>query len=198
MCAKNDFMSLINSTVSHEMRNPLNSIINCCRQMKSMIESVQTNVDTNIKEICEIYKIHKIKELRPVIYKQRKIKKKLKELDDQVRIMSSSAHMLKFLVEDILDLAQINAGKFRKNIKKFDVRLAVDEVTDILMFQASGKRIKIITEFIGFETLGQHDFMIFSDMKRLQQVIMNLKSNALKFTPEGGKIWITVHKIDKN
>ena len=70
------------------------------------------------------------------IKSQRRFKQRLKVIYDQynesVMIQESSTKLLKFLVNDILDFAQIRAGKFRKNINVFNVKEAILEIILIL------------------------------------------------------------------
>jgi len=48
-----------------------------------------------------------------------------------MKVQESSASLMTFLIQDLLDYAQIKAGKFRKNIKEFNVREAIEEVMSI-------------------------------------------------------------------
>ena len=71
---------------------------------------------------------------------QNHLKKKLKKLllryIESVKIQMSGEKILNFLVNDILDYAQINAGKFRKYFLKFNIKDCVDEIILILKFKA--------------------------------------------------------------
>ena len=51
-------------------------------------------------------------------------------------VQSSSANLMEFLVQDLLDFAQIKAGKFRKNIKKFNIKEAIESVLNIQSYKA--------------------------------------------------------------
>ena len=53
-------------------------------------------------------------------------------------------------VEDILGYAQLKAGKFRKDIKRFNIQRAINEIIAIQSYQADSKGIVIATDFIGF------------------------------------------------
>ena len=68
--------------------------------------------------------------------------------------------------------------------------------------KADFMRIEVTQEFEGFlndEFDNQDGFMICSDMQRIQQVLLNLQSNALKFTPKGGRVEIKCKYLkDKN
>lgn len=127
--------------------------------------------------------------------------------------MTSSSNLLLLNVEDILGFAQLKAGKFVKNIKKFNIKRAVEDIVSIQQYQAESKEITIETEYIGFPsknnksnsnfssftiqtaTTNDVNFLIESDEKRIKQVLINLQSNALKFTKHGGKIKIIVEYV---
>ena len=114
-------------------------------------------------------------------------------------------------VEDILGYAQLKAGKFRKDLKKFNICRAIEEIISIQKYQAESKNIEIKTKFIGFPPKSQFAekypyfsktiprdcqyLIIESDEKRIKQVLINLQSNALKFTRDGGSIEIVCEFI---
>jgi signal transduction histidine kinase len=122
-------------------------------------------------------------------------------------IQSASSSMLLLNVEDILGFAQIKAGKFSKIEKKFNIKRCVEEIVSILSYQAESKEVTISCQFLGFpskatvnrnsnassDSIGGNEMMnlmILSDEKRIKQIIMNLQSNALKFTKPGGHVFI--------
>jgi signal transduction histidine kinase len=166
--AEGEFLSLINSTISHEMRNPLNSIINQCK-----IDGV----------LCQQFQVM-MKKYREMI--DPSILKKLEAFQDQMfkgnEIQTSSSNLLLLNVEDILGFAQLKAGKFTKIIKKFNIKRCIEEIISIQYYQAKSKEIELISEFYNFpikknlksgDSEGQY-LLIESDEKRIKQVLMNL------------------------
>ena len=87
---------------------------------------------------------------------------------------------MSFLIQDLLDFAQIKAGKFRKNIKQFDIRKIVEEVMCIQRNEANQKQINFEAKF---ENIPHN--LIISDQQRIMQVLLGLQSNAMKFTKQG-------------
>jgi signal transduction histidine kinase len=92
----------------------------------------------------------------------------------------------------MLDFAQIRTGKFRKDISRFDIREAIGEIVNVQALKAEYEGINLGYKVENFEA---GNFVISSDMLRIQQVLLNLQSNALKFTPSGGQVQITCRMV---
>jgi PAS domain S-box-containing protein len=96
-------------------------------------------------------------------------------------ILNSSRHLLR-LINDVLDLAKVESGKMAFRPELIDVEKTVTEVRDILRGLASTKRIRIDLE------ISPEVVEAFLDPSKLKQVLYNYLSNALKFTPEEGRV----------
>ncbi len=96
-------------------------------------------------------------------------------------ILSSGRHLLS-LINDILDLAKIEAGRMELELSKFDFPLAVENAMTLVRERTTRHGIKLEREID--ERLG--DFV--GDERKVKQVLLNLLSNAVKFTSEGGQI----------
>jgi PAS domain S-box-containing protein len=112
----------------------------------------------------------------PVLPQQREF------LDD---ILTSSRHLLG-LINDVLDLSKIEAGKMDFLAEPVEVARVVGEVRDVLRGLAASRRIAVVMEAV--PDLGE----VLLDPAKLKQVLYNYLSNALKFTPEGGKVTLRV------
>jgi signal transduction histidine kinase len=93
------------------------------------------------------------------------------------------------LVDDILDLSRIIGGKLRLNVARTELGAAIASAVDSLQPAADAKRVTL-TAVIG--DLGQVD----ADADRIQQVVWNLVSNAIKFTGAGGHVDVTAARRD--
>jgi PAS domain S-box-containing protein len=100
-------------------------------------------------------------------------------------ILDSGRHLLQ-LINDVLDLSKVEAGKFQFFPELIDLRVLVEEVLAILRTIVAGKRITIRREIDAAVT------GIVLDGSRCKQVLYNYLSNALKFTPEGGEVTVRV------
>ena len=97
-------------------------------------------------------------------------------------IQSGGQHLLR-LVNDILDLSKIEAGKLELHRESVSVADALPEVLTLIRPLAMAKKIHL-------ETAVEVGLLVTADRIRLKQVLYNLLSNAVKFTPEDGSIWV--------
>ena len=96
-------------------------------------------------------------------------------------ILSSGRHLLS-LINDILDLAKIEAGRMELDAGDFDLPQAIDNT--LVLIRERALRRSITVERAVDPKLGE----INGDERKIKQVLLNLLSNAVKFTPEGGRI----------
>ena len=97
-----------------------------------------------------------------------------KEYSGTLRVQTSSSKILIFLVNDLLDFAQLRSGKFRKNLSQFSIKEAIHEVKMIQEEKAEFMGIELVSECEGFSEGRQEEFLICSDLQRFQQVLLNL------------------------
>ena len=116
-----------------------------------------------------------------------------KELRKLIKISLRSANLLLFMINDILDFSQISNGKLRLVFSKHRIMEFVSEIITLFKFQCQQKNIELILE-VSKELTNQ---VLNCDPRRLQQVLLNLISNAVKFTSEG-HIKLKVSKIFEN
>ena len=104
------------------------------------------------------------------------------------KIDMASQHLLS-LINDILEMSRIENGKMELEPVTTDLRATMDEVRDLFANQMESKKIryKIAAEEVT-------DGKVLCDKKRLDRVILNLISNAVKFTPAGGEISVILRQ----
>jgi len=105
------------------------------------------------------------------------------EQRELVKDLQLSADVLLGLVNDVLDISKIEAGKLELSESRFQARLLLDKVSALFSVTLAKKNIRFIQEY---DELGNKEF--YADAQRLQQILINYLSNACKFTPENGQI----------
>ena len=104
-------------------------------------------------------------------------------------ILASGRHLLS-LINDILDLAKIEAGRMELDLEDFDVAQAIDNAVVLVRERATRKGLMLDTQLD--HRLGS----LRGDQRKVKQVLLNLLSNAVKFTPEGGRIEVRAQRLD--
>ncbi|MBN8967416.1 MAG: HAMP domain-containing histidine kinase [Rhizobiales bacterium] len=98
-------------------------------------------------------------------------------------IHNSGVHLLN-LINEILDLSRIEAGRYELNEEPFSLVHVVAECHHLLKLRASSRGITIHEVF-------EHDMpKLWGDERATRQIVLNLLSNSIKFTPQGGDIWL--------
>ncbi len=116
-------------------------------------------------------------------------------LDDQQRDyltkIQSSAQSLLQIINDILDFSKIEAGKLELESVEFSIDDILKNINNILSFKATDKQLELV-----FHISDEVPTRLLGDPLRLGQILMNLASNALKFTETGG-VQISIDVIDR-
>jgi signal transduction histidine kinase len=99
-------------------------------------------------------------------------------------IVSSGRHLLS-LINDILDLSKVEAGRMDLDVTSFDLPMAIENALILIRERATRHGIKV--EHKIDERLGE----VVGDERKFKQILLNLLSNAVKFTPEGGSIGVS-------
>jgi len=92
------------------------------------------------------------------------------------------------LIDDVLDFQKLGAGKMRFNLQANNMAAAVEEAFTTMQPHASKSKVNLALE------LETNLPAVVCDSDRMMQVLTNLISNAIKFTPEGGRILVSVHR----
>ena len=164
--ARNEWLQLMFSCVSHEFRTPINAFMNS-------IQFLESNYQTMVTKLYSWVDNKLAKEV---------LSRHVKESNDKFfKIWKISTTNLMWLVEDILDLAKIEAGTFSLNEQSFWIGSLIKEIQYIFEFQC-------IQKGIAFKIYSSDELLassFCSDVGRIKQVLINLISNAFKFTIQG-------------
>jgi signal transduction histidine kinase len=104
-------------------------------------------------------------------------------------VLTSGRHLLS-LINDILDLSKVEAGRMELDLTSFDVPAAVDNALTLVRERAARHGIALaLTVEEGVDGL-------VADERKVKQILLNLLSNAVKFTPEGGRVEVRVARVN--
>ena len=111
------------------------------------------------------------------------------KLAEHLGKLETSGRLLLGIINDILDMSRIESGKTTLNIEKTNLPQQVSQLDSIIRQQASQRR-----QTFTVNTLMQHE-NVLADPNRLNQVLLNILSNAVKYTPQGGHIRLEVEEL---
>ena len=151
--AANDAKSAFLSSVSHDIRTPMNAIIGFLTLMRDEVNNPDMVLEYNR------------------------------------RIEAASQHLLG-LINDVLDMNKIESGSATLNISEMDMADVIDEINTIIRPQTNAKSqtFEIAATHMSFEHL-------LGDKLRLNQILINVLSNSVKYTPENGTIQLKVEEM---
>ena len=107
-------------------------------------------------------------------------------------IINTSGETLLSIINDILDFSKLRSGEFTVEPKNFSIHEEISHTLELFVASASNKNITIVS-FIDPRIPGE----VYADALRIKQVISNFLSNAIKFTPNGGRIVVEASFNDK-
>ena len=155
--------------MSHDIRTPMNAIVG------------YLNLAKDLHKVCEKCPQYMSKPCPDNI--PDRIFDFLKKID------ASSQHLLA-LINDVLEMSRIESGKMELELEDMNIVTALNEVHDMFATQMKGKNISF-----SVDTSDVRDKFVVCDKNRLNRVLLNLLSNAYKFTPADGKITVTLNQI---
>jgi two-component system, NarL family, sensor histidine kinase BarA len=112
---------------------------------------------------------------------------------EKAEIISKSAKALLNIINDILDISKVESGKYEISKSNFDLKNLLDQIVQLYAVNTKEKNIRFL--YTLDESIPN---FVFSDETRLKQVLSNIISNAIKFTPEKGKVSFDVKLLNLN
>jgi len=109
-----------------------------------------------------------------------------------MEVIARSARSQAQLIEDLLDVSRIVAGKMRLEVRPVIVAPVIERAVDIVRPAADPKGVRLRT------VLDSEVGAVLGDAERLQQVVSNLLSNAVKFPPKGGRVQVALERVDSH
>ena len=115
------------------------------------------------------------------------------KLAEHLEKLESSGRLLLGIINDILDMSRIESGKTTLNIEQMDLLQQIEQVESVISEQAHQRN----QEFRVVTTSVQHEHVL-ADPNRLNQILMNILSNSVKYTPAGGHIRLEVEELPRD
>lgn len=106
--------------------------------------------------------------------------------EEYARDINASGHHLLDLINDILDLSKIEAGKFELHVQDVETVSLVESCLNLVSGRATAAHVQLTAE------LDHGPALVQGDVRKLKQVLINLLTNAIKFTPIGGRVTLRV------
>lgn len=105
-------------------------------------------------------------------------------------LIHDSGKLLLHIINDILDLSKVEAGRLELEEEAFFLRGVIAECLPVVQSHAAQSEIELVTDT-------EDDLVLWADRRIVKQMILNLLSNAIKFTPQGGKIFVKSYATEE-
>jgi PAS domain S-box-containing protein len=114
------------------------------------------------------------------------------DVAEAIPIIERNVRMQSQLIEDLLDMSRIESGKMSLDLQRVDLPAVVAAGIESVRPAAEAKEIRLTSAFSSL------DGVVMGDKDRLQQILWNLLTNAVKFTPKRGKVHVIVRRVDSH
>ncbi|PYJ11776.1 MAG: hypothetical protein DMF06_01655 [Verrucomicrobia bacterium] len=114
------------------------------------------------------------------------------DLEQAVPVIERNVRAQAQLIEDLLDMSRIEAGKLSLDIQPVDLAEIVNASLETVRPAAHGREIRLTSAFSSI------DGVVMGDKNRLQQILWNLLINAVKFTPKGGRVHVVTERSNSH
>lgn len=207
---KTDRRADINTNDEFEdLAHSFNRMLRHMNDAQSELRNVNQNLDAKVDELAQanmrLYDMNRLKsdflanmshELRtPLnsIIGFSDVLQGISSLNDKQRRyaqnIQKSGRVLLEMINDILDLAKLEAGKMEVRPSEFRLEMVLSAQCDMVRSLTDEKNIDLDL------VVDKDDPPVYQDQSKIQQIVTNLLSNAIKFTPEGGRITVTARRI---
>jgi PAS domain S-box-containing protein len=116
----------------------------------------------------------------------------LDDLAESIPVIERNVRTQSQLIEDLLDMSRIEAGKVSLDLQRVDPAAVVMAGIETVRPTAMAKAIRLTTAFSSLSGI------VMGDKNRLQQIVWNLLSNAIKFTPKGGRVHVVTKRVNSH
>jgi PAS domain S-box-containing protein len=114
------------------------------------------------------------------------------DLGQGLEVIERNVRVQSQLINDLLDMSRIETGKMTLDLQRLDLPAAVSAAMDAVRPTAEAKDVRLTSAF------GSVNGIVMGDRNRIQQIVWNLLTNAVKFTPRAGRIHVTVERVNSH
>jgi signal transduction histidine kinase len=114
------------------------------------------------------------------------------ELSQGLDVIRRNVRAQSQLIDDLLDLSRIESGKLVLDIQQVDVPVLIHAALEAIAPSAANRNVRLTTAFSSV------DGVVMGDSNRLQQIIWNLLTNAVKFSQKGGRVHVMTQRSDSH
>lgn len=143
--------------------------------MSHEIKTPLNNIYSSTQLIESLYKKNKIKDVNDIVNKH-------------IKITKQNMFRLLRLIENIINISQVKSDLYKFNATNFDIVYITEKIVTSILAYAESKNIKLTFE------ANQESLIVGLDPEAMERVILNILSNAIKFTPKNGQIEVQVNK----
>ena len=115
------------------------------------------------------------------------------DLAEGVAVIQRNARAQSQIIEDLLDMSRIISGKVRLDVQRLDLSAIAQASVASIRPTADAKGVRLMSVIDPL-----HDVVVTGDANRLQQVLWNLLTNAIKFTPKGGRVQMLLERVNSH
>jgi len=113
------------------------------------------------------------------------------ETKEAIDVIAANAHTQAQMISDLLDISRITSRKLRLDLEEVNLTATIESILTGSVPAAAAKKIRLV------KRLPSSEVTVVADVSRLRQIIQNLISNALKFTPSEGRVDVSLNCADK-
>ena len=161
---------------------------------KLEIDKIKTEFFTNMSHELKtpLNVIFSSNQLLESFYKNKKISDYNENINNHISLVKNNSYRLQRLINNIIDLTKLESGYYKLELSKNNIVALIEDLFMNIEKYAKKKNISLI-----FDTESE-EINMFIDKSEIERIMLNLLSNCIKFTPNGGKICINIYDNFKN
>lgn len=177
-------MTLSDRTIEQQMNEKLREALDIAKSANKAKSHFLSNVSHDMRT-----PMNAIVGFTMLLQKEADFPEKVRDYTQ--KITDSSQHLLR-LINDTLDMSKIESGKTALNVTEFSMSELLEELNSIMMSQTNAKE-----QTFDLNVKGEVPKALMGDKLRVNQILLNLLSNACRYTPRGGRIELLVQNISQ-